>query len=335
MEIMQAQLAEIGVDMSVESIDVGAATSTFFEDLGHDLYCAGWSGRPDPSQTTNSLFAADSFYNPGKYDSPGMAAALESGQRHAGPRRARRGLLGDHPPEPGRRAAPAAAAPARHHGGVRQHRRVHPEPLRQGRRLVPLARVLTPARHPDRNDFVTTGQVRHRRRPRAARGGRLMGWEPELEELRRRHELAEQLGGPEGIARQRALGKLTVRERLDRARRPGTFRAFGRLRGSAHLRRRRRARVGAARTPRSRAVPDRRARGHRHGRRLHGARRLRRRHHGGARRRAERGASGPSSGACPTSGCSTPPAAACAASRRSAARTCPTATLHAPSTSSC
>jgi peptide/nickel transport system substrate-binding protein len=78
MEIMQAQLAAIGIDMSVETMDVGAATSRFFEELSHDIYCAGWSGRPDPSQTANSLFAADSFYNAGKYDSPGMAAALEA-----------------------------------------------------------------------------------------------------------------------------------------------------------------------------------------------------------------------------------------------------------------
>ena len=77
MEIMQAMLGEIGIDMSVETVDVATATSTFFNDLGHDLYCAGWSGRPDPSQTTNSLFAANSFYNAGKYDSPGMTAALE------------------------------------------------------------------------------------------------------------------------------------------------------------------------------------------------------------------------------------------------------------------
>jgi ABC-type transport system substrate-binding protein len=77
MEIMQAQLAEIGVDMSVESVDVGTATASFFEELSYDLYCAGWSGRPDPSQTTNSLFAPDAFYNAGKYESPGMAAALE------------------------------------------------------------------------------------------------------------------------------------------------------------------------------------------------------------------------------------------------------------------
>ncbi|MFV0307625.1 MAG: ABC transporter substrate-binding protein [Desertimonas sp.] len=77
MEIMQAQLAEVGVQMSVETMDVGQATSRFFEELNYDIYCSGWSGRPDPSQTANSLFAADSFYNAGDYDSPGMAEALE------------------------------------------------------------------------------------------------------------------------------------------------------------------------------------------------------------------------------------------------------------------
>jgi ABC-type transport system substrate-binding protein len=77
MEVMQAQLAEIGVDMNVETMEVGSATSRFFEDLGYDLYCAGWSGRPDPSQTANSLWAPDAFYNAGKYESPGMTEALE------------------------------------------------------------------------------------------------------------------------------------------------------------------------------------------------------------------------------------------------------------------
>ena len=60
-----------------------------------------------------------------------------------------------------------------------------------------------------------------------------MGWEAELDELRFRHELADRLGGPEGIARQRALGKLTVLERLERLADPASFRGFGRLRGSA------------------------------------------------------------------------------------------------------
>jgi len=45
-----------------------------------------------------------------------------------------------------------------------------------------------------------------------------MTWEPELDELHRREELARQMGGPERVARQRAAGKLTVRERVERLR---------------------------------------------------------------------------------------------------------------------
>ncbi len=41
-----------------------------------------------------------------------------------------------------------------------------------------------------------------------------MTWEPELEELRQRQALAREMGGPDKIARQRAAGRLTVRERI-------------------------------------------------------------------------------------------------------------------------
>jgi len=77
MEIVQAQLGEIGIDMSIESLEVGSATSRFFEDLAYELYCAAWTGRPDPSQTANSMFSPDGFYNAGGYESPGMVEALD------------------------------------------------------------------------------------------------------------------------------------------------------------------------------------------------------------------------------------------------------------------
>src|SRR5919108_120709 len=41
-----------------------------------------------------------------------------------------------------------------------------------------------------------------------------MSWEPELEELRRREELARRMGGEERVARQHESGRLTVRERI-------------------------------------------------------------------------------------------------------------------------
>jgi acetyl-CoA carboxylase carboxyltransferase component len=60
-----------------------------------------------------------------------------------------------------------------------------------------------------------------------------MGWEPELEELRRREALAREMGGAERVARQHASGRRTVRERIDALFDPGTFRETGALAGVA------------------------------------------------------------------------------------------------------
>ncbi len=60
-----------------------------------------------------------------------------------------------------------------------------------------------------------------------------MVWEPELEELDRRVALAQRMGGPEKVRRQREAGKLTVRERIAALLDPGSFREVGRIAGSA------------------------------------------------------------------------------------------------------
>lgn len=54
-----------------------------------------------------------------------------------------------------------------------------------------------------------------------------MSWEKEVTELERRRHLAKQQGGPEGIARQHAKGRLTVRERIDELLDPGSFSEHG------------------------------------------------------------------------------------------------------------
>ncbi|GGC76810.1 acyl-CoA carboxylase subunit beta [Chelatococcus reniformis] len=60
-----------------------------------------------------------------------------------------------------------------------------------------------------------------------------MSWEQEVAELNSRRELARRMGGEEGIARQRARGKLTARERIDAFGDKDTFREFMGLVGSA------------------------------------------------------------------------------------------------------
>jgi acetyl-CoA carboxylase carboxyltransferase component len=58
-------------------------------------------------------------------------------------------------------------------------------------------------------------------------------WEPELDELRRREAMAEQLGGREKVERQHHFGKLTVRERIDAIVDDGSFWELGKTAGVA------------------------------------------------------------------------------------------------------
>jgi acetyl-CoA carboxylase carboxyltransferase component len=58
-------------------------------------------------------------------------------------------------------------------------------------------------------------------------------WQPEIEEIKRRQELAAEMGGADRVARQRGRGKLTVRERIDRLLDPDSFREWGSLAGEA------------------------------------------------------------------------------------------------------
>ena len=60
-----------------------------------------------------------------------------------------------------------------------------------------------------------------------------MTWQPELDELRRRQQLAEQMGGPDKVRRQHDAGRLTVRERVIELLDDATFREIGALAGTA------------------------------------------------------------------------------------------------------
>jgi len=60
-----------------------------------------------------------------------------------------------------------------------------------------------------------------------------MSWQDEVDELRRREELARQMGGPERIARQHDNKRLTVRERIAKLLDDGSFHEIGALAGRA------------------------------------------------------------------------------------------------------
>lgn len=61
-----------------------------------------------------------------------------------------------------------------------------------------------------------------------------MSWEKELEELRRRQELAKKMGGPEKLARHTNAGKLPVRERIDKLLDAGSFQEVGSITGKVN-----------------------------------------------------------------------------------------------------
>lgn len=58
-----------------------------------------------------------------------------------------------------------------------------------------------------------------------------MSWEREIEELARRRQLAERMGGPEKVERQHGRGKLDARQRLAGLVDPGSFREIGKIAG--------------------------------------------------------------------------------------------------------
>ena len=61
-----------------------------------------------------------------------------------------------------------------------------------------------------------------------------MAWEKEIAEVHRKRELAKQLGGADGVARQYAKGRMTIRERIDGLLDEGSFQELGMGAGSAY-----------------------------------------------------------------------------------------------------
>ena len=65
-----------------------------------------------------------------------------------------------------------------------------------------------------------------------SRGDAADSWSQSVAEIARRRDLAAEMGGEERVARQRAQGKLTVRERIDRFVDPGSFLEVGGMAGT-------------------------------------------------------------------------------------------------------
>jgi len=85
--IMQAQLAEVGIDVSIEKLEWGA----YLDKLGrgeHDLFILGWSTSPDPNEAMNALFNSKNKGHAGNrsfYGNPRVDELLDKGQEVTDP----------------------------------------------------------------------------------------------------------------------------------------------------------------------------------------------------------------------------------------------------------
>lgn len=77
-EILKAQWAEIGVTIDIAPVENTQGSADHFADGRTVAWMANWTGRPDPSQTFLSLFAADGYFNAGHVEFPGLQEAVDA-----------------------------------------------------------------------------------------------------------------------------------------------------------------------------------------------------------------------------------------------------------------
>lgn len=75
-EILQAQLAEIGVELNIRPTELTQAVAEMFQDESADLFFAYGVTRADVADTINATFGKEALYNLPREEHPEMVAAL-------------------------------------------------------------------------------------------------------------------------------------------------------------------------------------------------------------------------------------------------------------------
>lgn len=77
-EAMQAQLEPAGFRLNVTVLDIAESSPAFRENGEGDMYCVGWSGRPDPHPTFQGIYDPASVYVTDYEPPAGLLEALEA-----------------------------------------------------------------------------------------------------------------------------------------------------------------------------------------------------------------------------------------------------------------
>ena len=93
LEAIQAQLGEIGIDLTVTALEPTELLSRFSTG-GADMYFSQWPGATDPAKTVASLFSEQSTLNPGGYTNPELVRLAGEGLATIDPEERAAGLPG-------------------------------------------------------------------------------------------------------------------------------------------------------------------------------------------------------------------------------------------------
>lgn len=75
-EIVQAQLAELGITANIRSVEPAQTADIFYARQEGQGLVSPWGGRPDPAQTLSLLFSDEGFSNPGRHSTPEVMDAI-------------------------------------------------------------------------------------------------------------------------------------------------------------------------------------------------------------------------------------------------------------------
>jgi peptide/nickel transport system permease protein/peptide/nickel transport system substrate-binding protein len=75
-ELIQAAAAEAGFNVEIEVLELAASVPAMFTDRAYAMFCAPWTGRPDPSQTATSLLDSGAYYSVRDTDRAGVDALI-------------------------------------------------------------------------------------------------------------------------------------------------------------------------------------------------------------------------------------------------------------------
>ncbi|MDD5289233.1 MAG: ABC transporter substrate-binding protein [Dehalococcoidales bacterium] len=78
-EMIQAQLAEVGIDINFTVVDVNTSTQKFYVTCEYAMRIGDWGFNPEPDTYCSAMFSSNGFYNPGKVVNAEVDALITKG----------------------------------------------------------------------------------------------------------------------------------------------------------------------------------------------------------------------------------------------------------------